>query len=131
MFLVSCNASDNKSGLTFNDFQALVKSSAGNNAIDCGFVNINENQLKTNTCITASFVNKLSFYSFYQFQGNDSIGGKAIFSDKNNSLYFWDFDSDPMGQGRPDNGRITKEECLNAAFSGSVNVPSYELFSCQ
>lgn len=131
LLLSGCEVSENKSGITMNDFVNTVKSSTGENAIDCGQVEINENQFDTNACMAEAFTNNSQFYAIYMLQGTDSLGAVGLAYGVDEALFFWNFDSDPTGGGSIDNGKITKAECLNAVFSGNLDSEYYNVFSCQ
>ena len=131
LLLSGCEGTENKSGITMNDFINTVKSSTGENSIDCGQVEINENQFDTNNCMAEAFTNKSQFYAIYMLQGTDSLGAVGLAYAVDESLFFWYFDSDPTGGGSINNGKITKKECLNAIFSGNLNLDYYDVFSCQ
>lgn len=128
--LISCGEPDNNSGIDFNDFRNAVKSTAGNDAIDCGQVEISSSQLSANTCAADSFLKQAPFFAIYKLRGIDSSFASGIAVGKDNIVYFLFFDSDPSGGGKKNNGYISKTECKNAEYLGNADVNYYDLFSC-
>ena len=128
LFFTACY--ENKSGVTMNDFINTVKASTKENAIDCGYAEIRENQFEINTCVTESFEKKLPFYAIYQLQGTDSLVAKGIVYTTDETLFFYHFDSDPSGSASENNGKITKTECIEPIVSGNLDT-GYSVFYCQ
>jgi len=128
--LSSCGFYLNVNGNNFEAFVNTVKTTAGNDAKDCGLVEIYASQLNANTCVANAFSQQIPFYAIYKLQGIDSSLATAIVSGTDHILYFIFFDSDPSGGGNMNNGKITTTECKNAKYLGKPNVPYSDLFSC-
>ncbi len=92
----------------FDEFIDEVKTSAGNEAIECGQVNVGESDIEANVCVSESYSNDLPFYAIYQLQGIDSFVAGAISKNENGMLILWSFDSSISGSGSSSDSRISQ-----------------------
>jgi len=119
MALSGCNDGDDRSGMTFEDFQGRVRTDAGRDAESCGEVSIGQSRLEADTCLARAFGNGTDAYAVFRQQGIDStiIAATVV---RDGEVTFYSFDSDPTGGGAPDNGRVSSRPCLEPTLSGSL-----------
>lgn len=115
---------------TFEDFADEVSQSAGDDAVDCGIVEIGESEVSTNTCVAEAFINGEAFYSIYELQGVDSSVGGALSGDAEGEVLQWEFDSNPTGGVPASSSEIESTVCVDAELSGSVDTGYAEIFTC-
>jgi len=131
LFLSACG--DQNSGLDMDDFINSVENALGDEALNCGVVEIGESQVETNYCVAEAYANQTPFYAIYKLLGTDSQGATAIVYEADETLTFWNFDSDPGGGGSSNNGKITQNECVTPMLYDLSNFGYenyYNLFWC-
>ena len=115
-----------------DDYYAKLNSISGLNAVNCGEIQAltidKQPLIQTNTCVSDSYINNLSFHATYIYQGHDTytLHGFA-YNKNNNTLYFVEFN---RGFNMVATSKLTVEECKGAVFQGSVDVDYHALFSC-
>ena len=115
---------------TFEDFMDEVSQSAGDDAVDCGVVEIGESEVSTNTCVAEAFINGEAFYAVYELQGIDSSVGAALSADGEGEVLQWEYDSNPTGGVAAGSSEIDSTVCVDAELSGSVDSGYADIFNC-
>ena len=112
----------------FDDFISEVKTSAGNNSVECGQVKTSESDIETNVCVFESYTNNIPFYAIYQRQGIDSFVAGAISQGEDGLLFIWSYDS--SASGSESNPRTLQVECIEPTLTGTVDNGYLGIFDC-
>lgn len=115
--------------ITFDEFVDEVSASSGDEAVDCGIVEIGASDVDANTCVAQAFVDGQSFFSVYELQGFDSNVGAALSGDSDGKVFRWTYDSNPSG-ATGSSSEIDTTECVDAELSGSLDSGYADVFSC-
>ena len=129
-FTACGDGSDEVVTKTFEDFMDEVSQSAGDDAVDCGVVEIGESEVSTNTCVAEAFINGEAFYAVYELQGIDSSVGAALSADGEGEVLQWEYDSNPTGGVAAGSSEIDSTVCVDAELSGSVDSGYADIFNC-
>ena len=95
LFFLACDSSDS-TAQNGCDIDASARHLAGDGALDCGSVGIDEDPTKVDACVITSFEKHAPFYAVYAQQGIDSQVAMAFVSD-GSSVWTLSYDSDPSG----------------------------------
>ncbi len=122
VLLSGCNDDDIES-ISMEYFEKQVIDIAGEGAIFCGEVDINEPTLVVNTCISDSYILNIPFYSFYLVQGDDSIEAYAVTMDASSKVLYWSYDNF-LG------GNIATVVCENPSVTSELTGAHTDVFIC-
>jgi len=92
------------------EIEASARHLAGQDALDCGSVGIDEDPTAVDACVISSFEKHAPFYAIYTQQGIDSQVMVAFVSD-GSSVWTLNYDSDPSG-GSDVGAVIYQSTCL-------------------
>ncbi len=116
--------------LKFSDFSTEVSESVEESADNCGVVKVGQSELEANTCVADAYVNDRAFYAVYELEGIDSSVGSAWSGSTSGEVFMWLFDSHPGGGLSDLPSSVEISECINAEFSGTVDVNFENVFTC-
>jgi hypothetical protein len=91
---------------------------AGDDATDCGSVEVGKDRSKVDACATAAFEAKHAFIARYQTQGEDSRLITAVAMSSAGKVRFFRWDSSPSGSGSPATDVQTCEDPTLDLMSG-------------
>lgn len=118
--------------LSFQDFQAEVKSAAGAGAADCGHVVLGADRSAANCCVATNFGQSRPFSVTFDEQGIDSRVARGVALNARGTTTIYVFDSDPTGGNRAKNGVIYSERCkYPTLIQNPCNDPSGFPINCE
>jgi len=122
--------SDEVVAVDFDEFVELVSASIDGEAIDCGVIRLDENSVEANTCVAEAFMQGNPFLAAFELQGFDSQVGIALSRASDERVFIWNFDSNVAGGVPAGGSKVTRVQCEDPEFSGSVDGSPNELFLC-
>jgi len=126
-----CN--DNKGSdskfISIDEFEQQVFDSVGDQAINCGKVDINDSPFVVNTCVSDSFIINTPFYAIYIQQGMDSNVASAFAMNSSGVVTYWSYDSDISG-GNNSESRVTSGTCETPSIAFDLNDVDLNVIEC-
>ena len=120
--LTGCNSNKDPDSkfISIEEFEQKLLDSVGEQATNCGKVNIGDSPYDVNTCVSDSFIINIAFYAVYIQQGTDSQVASAFTMNSNGVVEYWSYDSDISG-GSNSGSRVTSTVCENPTLTFDLN----------
>lgn len=120
--LTGCNSNESPDSkfISIEEFEQKLLDSVGEQAINCGKVNIGDSPYDVNTCVSDSFIINIAFYAVYIQQGTDSHVASAFTMNSSDVVEYWSYDSDISG-GSNSGSRVTSTVCENPTLTFDLN----------
>ena len=127
--MTGCNNSDDSGFISIEEFERQVLDSVGEQATNCGKVDIGDSPFIVNTCVSDSFIINTPFYAVYFKQGIDSSVASALTMNVNGVVEYWSYDSDITG-GSGGESRVTTTVCENPSVAFDLNDINVSVIEC-
>jgi len=133
LLALSTGCNDNKGSdskfISIDEFEQQVFDSVGEQAINCGKVDINDSPFLVNTCVSDSFIINTPFYAIYIQQGIDSSVVSAFAMNSSGVVEYWTYDSDISG-GSNRESRVTSLICEDPSVAFDLNDVNLNVIEC-